>query len=149
MIIAGACHCGSIRGSFETAKSPAELGVRACQCAFCRRHGALNITDPQGRFVIEGAADAIERYRFALKTADFLICRHCGVYAAAIIGEGDAIYSTANITGLRMAGFDSVEPQPIVYDAEDAGGRTDRRTTRWTPTTFTDPDLARSYFGPH
>jgi len=75
----GACHCGKLKASFETQKTPTALGVRTCHCAFCRRHGAVNISDPEGETVIVGASGDIVRYRFALRTADFLYCRHCGV----------------------------------------------------------------------
>lgn len=149
MNLTGTCHCGAVKAVFETSKTPAELGVRECQCAFCRRHGAVNTSDPRGLFTVECRADDLERYRFALRTADFLICKHCGVYFAAVIGEGDAIYSTVNVAALAMKDFMSLERRPIAYDVEDTGNRVDRRTTRWTPTRFADPELAASYFGPH
>lgn len=149
MIYSGQCHCGKLKASFESDKSPQELGVRTCQCAFCRAHGALNISDPEGETIIECAPEDVLRYRFALRTADFLICRHCGVYIAAVTGEGDDIRSTINVVGLRMSEFLSVEETPMQYGSETADERNSRRAKRWTPTRFSNPDLAASYFGPH
>lgn len=149
MIHSGQCHCGIVKASFETAKTPAELGVRACQCEFCRRHGSLNISDPVGLTTIDASAGDILRYRFALKTADFLLCNKCGVYFAAVTGAGDAIRSTLNIVGLRMGDFLSTAVVPFDYGDEDATERLARRTSKWTPTRFTDAALANSYFGPH
>ena len=149
MLYSGSCHCGKLIASFETRKTPQELGVRTCQCDFCRRHGAVNISDPDGAVVIDAAERVVHRYRFALKTADFLICKECGVYIAAVIGAGEAIRSTINVAGLRMKEFRGIEEQPMRYGAEDAAARVDRRKEKWTPTSFTDAALANSFFGPH
>lgn len=149
MIHTGQCHCGKLKASFETEKTPQELGVRTCQCEFCRRHGAVNISDPEGETIIDCAPEDLLRYRFALRTADFLICRHCGVYIAAVTGEGDAIRSTVNVVGLRMKEFASVEETPMQYGSENAEARVARRANRWTPTRFLDPELNASFFGPH
>lgn len=145
----GQCHCGKLKASFETAKTPQQLGVRTCQCEFCRRHGAINISDPEGETIIDCAPEDVLRYRFALRTADFLICKHCGVYIAAVTGEGDDIRSTVNIVGLRMNDFASVEETPMQYGSESADERNARRANRWTPTRFISPELNASFFGPH
>lgn len=149
MIYSGQCHCGKLKASFETLKTPQALGVRTCQCDFCRRVGAINISDPEGEVVIDAKADDVIRYRFALRTADFLICKHCGVYIAAVTGEGADIRSTINVAGLRMKEFLTVEEAPMRYGAENAEERVARRAAKWTPTRFLDAGLAASYFGPH
>lgn len=149
MHYSGECHCGKVKASFESQKTPKELGVRTCQCVFCRRHGAVNISDPQGRTTIDAAPEDLIRYRFALRTADFLICRHCGVYVAAVMGEGAKICSTINVIGLSMADFLDIDEAPMDYDAETTQDRIARRYTKWTPTSFTHAELAASNFGPH
>lgn len=149
MRYSGQCHCGKLKASFETDRTPVELGVRTCQCDFCRRHGAVNISDAEGEVVIDAAPEDVLRYRFALRTADFLICKQCGVYIAAVAGEGEDIRSTVNVAGLRMTDFLSVEEAPVQYGSESMKERIARRARRWTPTRFTHPDLAASYFGPH
>ncbi len=149
MKYSGQCHCGKLKASIETLKSPQQLGVRTCQCDFCRRVGAVNVSDPEGEVVIDALADDVLRYRFALRTADFLICGTCGVYIAAATGGGDQIRSTLNVAGLRIREFSGVEEAPMQYGAEDADTRVARRAAKWTPTRFTDATLAASYFGPH
>lgn len=149
MLCSGHCHCGKLKASFDTKKTPRELGVRTCQCDFCRRVGAINISDPDGEVVIEAKAEDVLRYRFALRTADFLICRQCGVYIAAVTGAGANIRSTINVAGLRMLEFLGIEEAPMHYGAEDAAARVARRAAKWTPTRFLDADLAAAYFGPH
>ena len=149
MIYEGQCHCGKLRVSFETLMTPEELGVRTCQCVFCRRVGAINISDPSGEIIIDADAEDVSRYRFALKTSDFLICKTCGVYVAAVMGEGDRIVSTLNVAGLRMKEFLDVEEAPMEYGEESTEDRIARRFQKWTPTLFKDKTLAESYFGPH
>jgi hypothetical protein len=149
MTLTGSCHCGAVKAAFDISRTPAELGVRACQCSFCRRHGAVNTSDPEGKFTIEADVEDVHRYRFGLRTADFVICRRCGVYVAAVMGSGGGMRSTANVAGLRMQEFLDLSVPPIVYEAETTEDRIARRRTKWTPTRFTDPLLAASYFGPH
>ncbi len=149
MIHTGQCHCGKLNASFESQKTPRELGVRTCQCDFCRRVGAINISDPAGQVTIDCKAEDIERYRFALRTADFLICKSCGDYIAAVMGEGDRIVSTVNVAGLRMTDFLGIDEAPMEYGAETTQERIARRYQRWTPARFTDAALAASNFGPH
>lgn len=145
----GECHCGKVKVSFETEREPSDLGVRTCQCGFCKRHGAHSVSDPQGEVVIDGAADDIVRYRFGLRTADFIFCRHCGVYCATVTGEGEDKRASINITGLAIGGFSAVEETPVRYDSETREERIARRARMWTPARFVDPALNASSFGPH
>lgn len=145
----GSCHCGKLKASFETHKAPQALGVRTCQCEFCRRVGAINTSDPDGAVVFDAAEGDVVRYRFALKTADFLLCRHCGVYIAAVIGAAPDIRSTINVAGLRMKEFLDLPEAPMEYGAETTETRIARRFRKWTPTRFSDAALQASYFGPH
>lgn len=122
--------------------------MRTCQCAFCRAHGAVNISDPEGLVRINASNDDIIRYVFGLRTADFLICRHCGVYFAAVMGRQPKICSTINVAGLTMAEFHDISEQPMEYGAETIEQRVERRYQRWTPTEFSDETLNQSNFGP-
>src|SRR5580692_8569580 len=87
----GRCHCGNIELDFETVVAPQEMEIRACQCSFCRKHGSRAAADPAGRLTIRVRDEtAMARYRFGLETAEYLVCRACGVYVAAItIGENE------------------------------------------------------------
>ena len=97
MILRGACHCGQVQVAFETAMSVADLPLRACGCSFCRRHGTKAVADPSGRLTISAPPNGLNRYRFGLRTADYLICRTCGAYVAAVIaGNGISTYLTVD-----------------------------------------------------
>ena len=133
MTVAGRCHCGNVELRFETSAPAETLQVRADTCSFCRRHGARTTSDPGGRVEITvHAADDLIRYRFALKTADFLVCARCGVYVAAVSTEGGSSYATVNINALedpeRFA-----QAVPVTYDGETEAERRARRAARWTP----------------
>ena len=134
----GSCHCGAIRVRLETAKTAAELPLRACQCSFCRRHGGLATSDPEGRLHISAAAGSATRYRFGLKITDFLICRHCGCYVAATSQTPEGLIGVVNPAGAKLEGFEGRTPDPMIYDDETPDERLARRAARWTPAVFVE-----------
>ena len=116
--------------------TPARWSVRACQCAFCRKHDALSTSDPSGS--LEFACDdpdSLKRYRFALRTADFLLCRECGVYVGATIETPTGRFGIINTHALDALPEDVADVGAISYDGEDETGRVRRREERWTPVT--------------
>jgi hypothetical protein len=129
-----ACHCGAIACTYLTAQPPERWSIRACQCAFCRSHGALSTSDPRGRLEFRADdPDLLQRYRFALKTADFLLCRNCGVYLGAVIESDAGRFGILNTHALTQQPENLADVAAISYDGEDTGGRVARREERWTP----------------
>lgn len=125
------CHCGAIRARYRTVLAPSSWTIRACQCSFCRAHGALSVSDPAGQVMFEvGNKDALQRYRFGARTAEFLICRVCGVYVGARLVE--AGLGILNARALRPVPA-LPEPAAMDYEQETAADRTARRAARWTP----------------
>ena len=130
----GRCHCGNITVVFESDLAPEQIGVRADQCSFCRKHGARTVTDPKGRVEIAvRAADDLIRYRFGLKTADYLVCGRCGVYVAAVLAEQGSWYATVNINTFESLERFTRPPVPVSYDGETDTDRRARRREKWTP----------------
>jgi hypothetical protein len=133
----GRCHCGAFAMRLAFTRSAEETQVRSCQCGFCTRHGSLTVSDPAGRAVIEIAAGALTTYRFATATATSLICRTCGVYVAAFMGEPDDSKGLATLMAYALdEGARFPVAEPIVYEGEDAAARRARRHQRWTPATL-------------
>ncbi len=130
----GRCHCGNVEVGFETALPPAALGLRACQCSFCRRHGVRATSDPQGRlrFRVRDPA-ALSRYAFGLKLADMLVCARCGVYVGAVMTAEGRTVGTLNANCLDLAAPLTQEATPMNFDAETRAQRTARRLAGWTP----------------
>ena len=130
----GACHCGAISYVYRTALPVSRWQVRACQCSFCRTHAALTTSDPAGSVEFQFARpEALHAYRFALKSADFLLCRNCGTYLAARIATPRGSYAVVNLRALRAPLPELPAAQAMVYDAESLDARIARRETRWTP----------------
>ena len=135
-VLQGGCHCGNIGISYRTGVSPAATRVRACQCSFCRKHAARAVSDPEGHAEITVRdLRSLHRYRFALATAEFFICKICGVYVAAVMTEADQTFATLIINALDAPERFTQPATPVDYAAEDTTARRRRRRTRWTPTT--------------
>ena len=74
----GGCHCGNLRWTLRSELSLAQLPVRTCGCRFCRKHGLLMTSDPQGEmdFILtpfpistDGSKEAIGEPKGALMRA--------------------------------------------------------------------------------
>lgn len=130
----GSCHCGGIEVEYTSSAAPAETMLRECQCSFCRMHQALAVSDPGGGAVLREAKPGhLHRYRFALGTADFVLCTNCGAYAGAVLeAEGKSV-GIVNARLLNDLAEFSAEPTPMNYDGEAEGGRVARRLEKWMP----------------
>jgi hypothetical protein len=132
----GGCHCGALGFSFGTRVAVADWSLRACGCGFCRAHGGQTTSDPGGRLafhVHEG--ELLQRYRFALMTADFLLCRRCGVYIGAQIAGTHSAFGIINTRALRPVPTGLPAAVVADYAAEGTSERVARREQRWTPLT--------------
>ena len=133
-ILAGGCHCGALALRFITGKPLDSLPLLACQCRFCRTHGTSATADPAGRAeLIQHDPARLNRYRFALKTADYLICRGCGGYIGALCAAADGERALINVNCLADGSGFARPARPVDYDNEDRATRLARRQTGWTP----------------
>jgi hypothetical protein len=130
----GACHCGAIKASLATARPAKELQVRACQCGFCTRHGAMTVSDPSGQVTFEIVRAALERYQFETRTGTSLICSRCGMYAGVLLDDGGRVWSAINVRGLAVPEFKDRMAESVVYEGETPQARIARRKQKWTPT---------------
>ncbi|HJS35719.1 MAG TPA: aldehyde-activating protein [Pseudoxanthomonas sp.] len=122
----GGCHCGAITLAFSTALTPETTSPRACDCSFCRAHGAAWISDPAGQLDIHAQADRLRRYRQGSLAAQFLLCGECGVLVGVLHEDGGRRYAAVNAACLeaRDAFAASVPASPRTLSA-------DEKTTRW------------------
>ena len=133
--ISGGCHCGNLTFEMRSARPPEELPLRTCGCSFCLAHGGLYTSDPEGfvRFRV-GDPARLSRYRFGHGTADFLICRDCGVFLGAVMSEGERSCAVVNVRACEAPDrFTGVTPTTMDYGGEDEADRLARRRARWTP----------------
>lgn len=136
LLPAGTCHCGAVQVDLMLSKPPAELRLRACQCDFCGRRGARTISDAEGTATIRAATpEALTRYRFGLRTADYLLCAACGTYVAALQPDDPPI-GVVNVGGLGVPEFEERQPEPVDYGGETVEQRLARRRGYWMPITL-------------
>jgi hypothetical protein len=132
----GQCHCGAVRASIEGVAA-ADLPLRACQCGFCRRHGAATTSHPDARITFAVDQGALTRYRFGQKLSDFLICGACGCYVGSLAATDIGPIAILNVRGVDLPGFEGRAAEPMTYDGETPEARTERRKARWSPAELT------------
>lgn len=129
----GSCHCGRLSVVFSTASDAADLHPRACDCTFCRKHGAAYISDPAGRLAFRaGEADALREYRQGSHTARLLLCGYCGVVIGVVFDDAGRTYGAVNAGCL--------DGEPALGDAVSASpqklspaGKVERWRQLWVP----------------
>lgn len=95
--IGGGCYCGSVELSAELSRAPASYQPRACDCDFCRKHGAAYISDPAGHLRIKLAEESVaRRYRQGSGAAEFLLCANCGVLVTVLYRVDQVTYAAVN-----------------------------------------------------
>jgi hypothetical protein len=130
----GGCHCGNLRLRLHLTRPPAEYATRSCRCSFCRAHATRTLSDPNGRVEIRASDwSRVERYRFGSRTADFLLCRTCGVYVGAMCETDLGSRMVTNVNSLKdRAAFPPASSFPD-HDEETVEARLARRAANWTP----------------
>jgi hypothetical protein len=131
----GGCHCGNLGLSLRLSHSAEDTPLRACGCTFCRAHNTRTTSDPLGLVEI-WAKDwsLVELYRFGSGTADFLICRRCGVYIGAVCDTTAGARAVINTNCLDDRAAFIRQPAPVDHDGERTEDRLTRRIANWTPT---------------
>jgi hypothetical protein len=133
----GSCHCGAVSAEIGLTKPADETLLRACQCSFCRRRGTRTVADPNGLATLSASSpDHLIRYRFGFKTADYLLCKTCGTYIAAVLETDGQRLGVVNVGGLDVAEFRGRAGNPVDYDGETQADRMLRRREKWMPVEF-------------
>ena len=134
MIHEGGCHCGNLRLTLRLSRPPQKVRLRACGCSFCRAHATRTTSDPLGAVEIWAEDwDLVEPYRFGSRSADFLVCRRCGVYTGAVCTNEAGTWAVINTNSLMDRALFTGLVAPVDHDGEATKDRMARRTTNWTP----------------
>jgi len=130
----GGCHCGNLRVRLRLTRPPQEHTLRSCSCSFCRAHGTRTVSDPNGLFEVwTNDWSLVERYRFGSRTADYLICRQCGVYIGAVCETSVGLRAVVNINSFADRADFSQDPVQPDYEGEATTERLARRAANWMP----------------
>ena len=115
----GGCHSGNIRLAVRLTKPAHETYLRACGCGFCRAHATRTVADLDGSAEI--AADdwsQVEFYRFGSATADYILCRRCGIYIGAVCDTEAGTRAVINVNSLDDRVAFTAVPDSTDYNGE-------------------------------
>ena len=102
--------------------------------SFCRRHGVVGTSDPAGQVAFEvGDASLVRYYRFAQKSAKFMLCGECGVFVAALAETDAGERAVINARVLDGISLNFNEVTDAHFDDETPMQRAERRLRHWTP----------------
>jgi len=136
--VSGGCHCGNFSVELLLTRAPDSYSPRACDCDFCRKHGAAYVSDPVGALHIR-IADPTHagRYRQGSGQAEMLLCRRCGVLLGALFTDGGRCCATVNAQVLdpavRLGAATVVSPKSL-----SAG----EKAARWPNIWFANVSIA-------
>jgi hypothetical protein len=133
----GGCHCGNISVQLSLSRAPHQMPLRSCSCSFCRAHGTRTLSDRDGQAEVTVADWSLaEKYRFGSRTADYVLCRRCGVYVGAVCETNSGLRAVINTNCLDDRAAFTQPPAAPNYDGEAAEARLARRATNWMPVTL-------------
>ena len=140
MNIEGKCHCGNITYTLLWPGEGTSIPIRACGCTFCTKHGGTYTShrDAELAAVVHDQA-LVTQYQFGTGTADFHVCRRCGVVPFVTSLIEDKLYAVVNVNS-----FEGIDPACFAraatdFDGETTASRLDRRKSNWIPSvTITD-----------
>jgi hypothetical protein len=99
--LSGGCHCGALRLRLDTARELSKIVPRACDCSYCRQHGAAWMSDPAGALTIAARTQqSWGEYRQGSEQARFVLCRDCGVLVAVVFDDAGRLFAAVNATCL-------------------------------------------------
>jgi hypothetical protein len=133
----GGCHCGNLRIEMTLSHPPGSYQPRACDCDFCRMHGAAYVSDPNGSLSLRiKAAGDRGSYRQGSGQADLVYCRQCGVLVGALYSDAGRVYATINS---RI--IDGPTPFGAEQTASPKSLSGEQKATRWRDIWFSDVDV--------
>jgi hypothetical protein len=132
MILEGRCHCGNIAFSLAWDPAPSEIPARACGCSFCVKHGGVWTSNPAGSLrVVLRDPRAVSRYAFGTRTADFLVCGHCGAVPVVTSRIEGRLYAVVSVNALENVDPAMLKRGPVSFEGEDGPARLARRARNW------------------
>lgn len=134
-LLTGNCHCGNLTIELKLTSAAASYEPRACDCDFCRKHGALYVSDPKVSLkIFTGQAATVSRYRQGAGLAEMIFCPICGVLAGVCYEDDTGLYGAANarIFSVKFGTEVAVSPKQL----EPA-----EKTERWKRLWFKDVSM--------
>ena len=132
--INGSCHCGNIHFTLDWPASGPTIPVRACGCDHCKKHRGVWTSHPDGRFRLS-IADQYQaaEYQFGTKTADFHVCKTCGIVPIVTCVIDGSRYAVVNVNTFDNVDRSELAEAPTDFEGEGTADRLARRRRNWTP----------------
>jgi hypothetical protein len=135
--VIGGCHCGNALVELKLTQAPHAYRPRACDCGFCRKHCAAYLSDAAGSLsILIKDAGAAANYRHGSGKGEFLLCRNCGVFVAALYRGDHGTYGSVNVRiidgGIRFGEELPVSPKKLSGI---------EKTARWQAIWFANVDI--------
>lgn len=132
MLFHGRCHCGNISFELDWQANPEKIPARVCDCEFCSRHGNIWAADPSASLQVSITDPLlVNQYSFGTRTAQFSVCRVCGVTPLAISMIEDHRYAVINVNTLIDVAPELLDIVAVSFEGEDVAGRLARRKRGW------------------
>lgn len=132
MRITGSCHCGNIAFTLDWQPEPTEIPARACGCSFCVKHGGVWTSCPAGHLrVTIRRPDRVVPYEFGTKTAQFHICKDCGIVPVVTSQIAGELYAVVSVNAFDNVDAALLKRSPASFDGESGGDRLARRQRNW------------------
>lgn len=132
MRIDGQCHCGNIAYALTWPGGANEIPARACDCTFCTKHGGVWTSHPDAglRVSIKKRAD-VSVYAFGTETAQFHVCRRCGVVPVVTCELDQKLYAVVNVNSFNAGSAIALQRSAATFEDEDVASRLARRKQNW------------------
>ena len=131
-MIHGGCHCGNVSFELDWQSEAHEIPARACSCTFCVKHGGIWTSDRSSRLRVDVQDRArLSTYNFGTRTADFHVCRTCGVVPLVTSRIDGRLYAVVNVNAFNDVDRSRVRVAPTSFDGEDTSARLERRKLKW------------------
>lgn len=99
------CHCGAVEIEVELPDGLA--GAKRCDCSFCRRRQAANVSALTATLKVTRGADNLALYTWGSHTARHYFCKTCGIYTHHQRRSNPAE------TGVNIGCFEGVNPREL------------------------------------
>jgi hypothetical protein len=132
VLICGSCHCGNISFTLNWEPEPSEIPARACTCSFCTKHGGVWTSCPAGplRVTVRDSSQ-VSNYAFGTKTAQFHICRTCGIVPVVTSRIDGHLYAVVNVNAFEGVEATLLRQASVTFEEETGEVRLARRKRGW------------------
>ncbi len=130
-VIHGGCHCGNMAFRL-TWPDAGPIPARRCGCSFCTMRGGVWTSHPGAElFLSIQDRSQVSPYEFGTRTAEFHVCRTCGVVPIVTSTVNGRVYAVVNVNTFRDFDQSRLDVSPSDFDGEDTGSRLERRARNW------------------